>query len=179
VLIREIRVFEGFKTVKMKINVKRKFQKIVNGHTEGYSLIELIMVIVMTGIITAVALPRLSGFSGVDAYSAARQVKSDIRYTQELAISKFRKTKITFDADADPGTYVITSSGPTLNRALPPSSKATFNAVGDGTTGLMYTFNSYGEPDITTDVDDTLRISTPGGDKDITVRAMTGRAAIQ
>ena len=168
--------------MKMKINVKRKFQKIVNGHTEGYSLIELIMIIVMTGIITAIAIPRLAGFSGVDAYSAARQVKSDIRYTQELAISKFRKTTITFDADTDPGTYAITSSGtnPTLlNRALPPSSKATFNAVGDGTTGLEYTFNSYGEPDITTDVDDTLRISTPGGDKDITVRAMTGRAAIQ
>ena len=166
----------------MKINVKRKFQKIVNGHTEGYSLIELIMVIVMTGIITAVALPRLTGFSGVDAYSAAKQVKADIRYTQELAVSKFRETTIIFDADTDPGTYVITSSGtnPTLlNRALPPSSKATFNAVGDGTTGLEYTFNSYGEPDITTGVDDTLTISTSGDSKDIKVIAMTGRAAIQ
>jgi MSHA pilin protein MshC len=167
----------------MKINVKRKFQKIVNGHTEGYSLIELIMIIVMTGIITAIAIPRLAGFSGVDAYSAARQVKSDIRYTQELAVSKFRKTKITFDANKE--TYTIATvdgmhSWPPLNRELPPSSKATFNAVGDGTTGLEYTFNSYGEPDITTDVDDTLRISTPGGSfKDITVRAMTGRAAIQ
>ncbi len=179
-LIREIRVFEGFKTVKMKINVKRKFQKIVNGRTEGYSLIELIMVIVMTGIITAVALPRLAGFRGVDAYSAARQVKADIRYTQELATSKFRKTTITFGADTN--TYAITSSGtnPTLlNRALPPSSKATFDAVGLNTTGLIYTFNSYGEPDATDGADDTLRISTPGGSKDIKVITRTGRAAIQ
>jgi MSHA pilin protein MshC len=165
----------------MKINVKRKFQKIVNGHTEGYSLIELIMVIVMTGIITAVALPRLTGFSGVDAYSAAKQVKADIRYTQELAVSKFRKTKITFDADTDPGTYVITSSGtnPTLlNRALPPSSKATFNAVDDGTTGLVYTFNSYGEPDPTEGADDILKISTPGSSERIQVEPMTGRVSI-
>ena len=166
--------------MKMKINVKRKFQKIVNGHTEGYSLIEVIMVLVMTGIITAIAIPRLAGFSGVDAYSAARQVKSDIRYTQELAMSNFRKTTITFDADADPGAYAITSSGTTLNRELPPSSKATFNAVDDGTTSLIYTFNSYGEPDSTDGAGDTLRISTPGSSvKDITVRAMTGRAAIQ
>ena len=68
----------------------------MNGYTEGYSLIELIMVIAMTGIITAVALPRLAGLNGVDVYSAAKQVKSDIRYTQELAISNFRKTTITF-----------------------------------------------------------------------------------
>jgi MSHA pilin protein MshC len=163
----------------MKINVKRKFQKIVNGRTEGYSLIELIMVIVMTGIITAVALPRLTGFSGVDAYSAAKQVKADIRYTQELAVSKFRKTTIIFDADTY--TYRITSSGtnPTLlNRALPPSSKATFNAVDDGTTGLVYTFNSYGEPDPTEGADDILKISTPGSSERIQVEPMTGRVSI-
>ena len=163
----------------MKINIGKKLRKIVNGRTEGYSLIEMIMVIVMTGIITAVALPRLTGFSGVDAYSAARQVKADIRYTQELAVSKFRKTTITFDADTDPGTYVITSSGtnPTLlNRALPPSSKATFDAA--DSTGLIYTFNSYGEPDPTDGADDILKISTPGSDERIQVEPMTGRVSI-
>ena len=176
-LIREIRVFEGFKTVKMKINVKRKFQKIVNGRAEGYSLVEVTMVLVMTGIITAIAIPRLAGFSGVDVYSAAKQVKADIRYTQELAISNFRKTKITFGTDTS--TYAITYSGTTLDRKLPPSSKAKFNAIGNGTTGQVFAFNSYGEPDITTDVDDTLRISTLGDSKDIKIITKTGRAAIQ
>ena len=166
----------------MKINIEKKLRKIVNGHTEGYSLIEVIMVMVMAGIITAIAIPRLTGFSGVDVYSAARQVKSDIRYTQELAISHFRETTITFGTDTN--TYAITvdpmHSGPTLNRELPPSSKATFNAVGSGTTRQAYTFNSYGEPlYITAGVDDTLRISTPGGSKDIKVITRTGRAAIQ
>ena len=150
----------------------------MNGHTEGYSLIEVIMVVVMAGIVTAMAIPRLAGFSGVDVYSAAKQVKSDIRYTQELAISNFRETTIIFGTDTS--TYAITSSGPTLDRALPPSSKAKFNAIGDGTTRQAYTFNSYGEPlYITTDVDDTLRISTLGDSKDIKVITKTGRAAIQ
>jgi hypothetical protein len=106
-------------------------------------------------------------------------VKADIRYTQELAVSKFRKTTITFDADTDPGTYVITSSGtnPTLlNRALPPSSKATFNAA--DSTGLKYTFNSYGEPDPTEGADDILKISTPGSSERIQVEPMTGRVSI-
>jgi len=162
----------------MKINIGKKLRKIVNGHTEGYSLIEVIIVMVMAGIVTAIAIPRLTGFSGVDVYSAARQVKSDIRYTQELAISNFRKTTITFGTDTN--TYAITSSGTTLNRELPPSSKATFNAIGSGTTRQVYTFNSYGEPlYITAGVDDTLRISTSGGSKDIKVITGTGRAAIQ
>ncbi len=125
----------------------------------------------------AIALPRLTGFSGVDVYSAAKQVRADIRYTQELATSKFRKTTITFGADTN--TYAITSSGPTLNRELPPSSKATFDAVGPNTTGLVYTFNSYGEPDPTDGADDTLRISTPGGSyEDIKVRGINGFAEI-
>ena len=141
------------------------------------------MVLVITGVIAALALPRLTGFSDVDVYSAARQVKADIRYTQELAITNFRKTKITFDANKE--TYTIAtvdgmhSWGP-LDRALPPNSKATFNDVGNGTTGLIYTFNSHGEPDSTNGSTDILRISIPGGSyEDIKVISTSGMAEIQ
>lgn len=176
-LIREIRVFEGFKTVKMKINVEKKFRKIVNGHTEGFSMIELIMVIVIMGITMAIALPKFTAVTEVDLYSTARQVKSDIRYTQELAMSKYRKTTITFGSGND--TYTITSSGPTQTKQLPPRSKATFNAEGSGTTSLVYIFNSSGEPDLTFGAGDTLRISSGSSFKDIEVEAITGRATIQ
>ena len=166
----------------MTIKSLKKFTVLLNRNA-GFTLIEVTMVTVITGVIAALALPRLTGFSDVDVYSAARQVKADIRYTQELAINNFRKTKITFDANK--GTYTIATvdgmhSWPPLDRALPPSSKATFNAVGSGTTGLIYTFNSHGEPDSTNGSGDTLRISTPGGSyEDIKVTAMTGRAEIQ
>jgi prepilin-type N-terminal cleavage/methylation domain-containing protein len=168
----------------MNIKSLKKFTVLLN-RNEGFSLIEVIMVMVMAGVITAIALPRLTGFSDVDVYSAARQVKADMRYTQELAINNFRETKITFGTDTN--TYAITvvdpiihSSVPDLNRKLPPGSKATFNAVGSGTTGLIYTFNSHGEPDSTNGAADTLRISTPGGSyEDIKVTAMTGSAEIQ
>jgi type II secretory pathway pseudopilin PulG len=165
--------------MKMKRTVKRKFWKAVNGNAGGFTTIELIMVIVIMGITSAIALPKLNGFSGIDLYSTARQVKSDIRYTQELAMSKYRTTTITFNSGSD--TYTITSSGPTQTKQLPPSSKATFNAEGSGTTSLVYTFNSSGEPDSTDGAGDTLRISTSSGSsfKDIEVEAITGRATIQ
>ncbi len=156
----------------MKINIKKKLRKIVNGHTEGFSLIEVATVMVMMGIMTAIALPRLTGFSGVDLYNVAKQVKSDIRYTQESAMSKFRETTITFGTDTN--TYAITSSGPTQNKQLPPNSKAIFS---DGST-LIFRFNSSGEA--ITGGGGTLIISSSSVDsvKQIQVSSTTGKAEI-
>ncbi len=149
----------------MKKTVKRKFLDAVNGNAEGFSAIELIMVIVITGIMAAIALPRLS-VSNIDVYSAAKQAKSDIRYTQELAMSKFRETTITFASDGN--TYTIT--GITQPRELPPNSSAIFNA---GST-LEFTFNAYGEP--ITGGDGTLTISSGGSSEQIMVSNITGNA---
>ena len=164
----------------MKINVEKKLWKIVNGNTEGFSTIELIMALVIAGIMAAVALPKFTAVTEVDLYSTARQVKSDIRYTQELAMSKYAIRTIEFTGSSN--AYDIKdSSGVTLeSKKLPPRSRAIFSAIGSGTTGLIYTFNSSGEPDSTDGAGDTLRISTGVSNyKDIEVEAITGRATIQ
>ena len=163
----------------MKINVERKLRKIVNGNVEGFTTIELIMVIVIAGIMAAVALPKFTAVTEVDLYSTARQVKSDIRYTQELAMSKYAIRKIVFAGDDY--TYDIKDSLDQIieSKELPKRSNATFNAEGDTTTSLTYTFNSSGEPDSTDGAGDTLRISSGSSYKDIIVEATTGRATIQ
>ena len=150
----------------MKINIEKKLWKIVNGHNEGFSLIELIIAIVIMGIMAAIAIPKLSN-NNIDLYSVARQVKSDIRYTQELAMSKYRQTAINFIANND--TYTITSSGPTESKKLPVRSKVTFN------TTISFTFNSSGEP---IGGGGTLTISAGGSNKQIMVSNITGRADI-
>ena len=139
----------------------------MSGYTEGFSMIELIMVIVITGIMAAIALPKFNAVTEVDLYSTARQVKADIRYTQELAMSKYRQTAINFTANND--TYTITSSGPTESKKLPVSSKATFN------TTVSFTFNSSGEPN---GGGGTLTISSGGSNKQIVVTSLTGKADI-
>ncbi len=142
----------------------------LNGNKRGFSTIELIMVIVIAGIMSAIALPRLASVSQIDLYSAARQAKSDIRFTQELAMSKYRRTTITFGSNL--GTYIITSSGPTLNKQLPPSSNAVFDA---GST-LEFIFNAYGEP--ITGGDGILTISSGGLSEQIQVSNITGNVNI-
>lgn len=156
----------------MKINVEKKLRKIVNGHTEGFSMIELIMALVIAGITMAIALPKFTAVSEVDLYSAARQAQSDIRYAQELAMSNYRMTTITFASDSD--TYTIT--GITQPRILPPHSNAIFNA---GST-LQFIFNTYGEPitPIGTPGGGTLTMSSGGFNESITVSNVTGAVNI-
>lgn len=154
----------------MMIDNKMKFSEKINYTKRGFSTIELIMALVIAGIMAAVALPRLASVSQIDLYSAARQAKSDIRYAQELAMSKYRITTITFGSNLD--TYTITSSGPTLNRQLPQSSNAIFDA---GST-LVFIFNAYGEP--TTGGDGILTISSGGLSEQIEVSNITGNVNI-
>jgi prepilin-type N-terminal cleavage/methylation domain-containing protein len=159
------------------IDNKMKFSKEANNNERGFSTIELIMVIVIAGIMMAIALPRLASVSQIDIYSTARQVKSDIRYTQDLAMSKYRKTTITFGSNLD--TYTITSSGPTLNKQLPPSSNVIFDA---GST-LEFIFNAYGEPIDSSGVlitggGEILTISVGGLSEQIEVSNITGNVRV-
>jgi hypothetical protein len=108
----------------------------------------------------------------VDLYSTARQVKSDIRLAQQLAMSKYMKTTITFGAGAD--TYSITRGNPvvTVNKNLPGDSRVSFDA------GYSFTFDSSGVP--TAGAGWTVGISSSSaGTKQITVSSTTGRATIQ
>ena len=159
----------------MMIDNKMKFSKKVNDNERGFSTIELIMVIVIAGIMMAVALPKLGVVNTIDLESVTRQIKSDIRYTQEMAMSKYKKATITFDSNLD--TYTITSTGSSESKELPERSKAIFNAVGTGTTNLVFTFDSSGKP--VTGAGGTLRITSEGSYNEIMVENMTGRATIQ
>jgi MSHA pilin protein MshC len=159
----------------MEIDTNMNLLEKLNGDKRGFSTIELIMVIVIAGIMMAIALPKLGVVNTIDLESVTRQVKSDIRYTQEIAMSRYKKATITFDSNLD--TYTITSTGSSESKELPERSKAIFNAVGTGTTNLAFTFNSSGEP--VTGAGGTLRITSEGSYNEIKIENTTGRATIQ
>ncbi|MCP4272208.1 MAG: type II secretion system protein [Gammaproteobacteria bacterium] len=146
----------------------------MNGHNEGFSMIELIIVMVITGIMAAIAFPKFGHVSNIDVYNAASHAKSDIRYAQELAMGNFRRTTIAFTSGSN--SYTIT--GVAQPRELPPNSKAVF------TSNLQCIFNSAGEPVdtagnlITTAGGQTLTISSGGSNEQVTVSNITGTASI-
>lgn len=152
----------------MKVIFKKKLE-LVGRNEKGFTTIELIIVIVIAGIMAAVALPKMNHISTVDLYTTARQVKSDIRYAQELAMSKYTNTTITFNGGAD--TYSITGNGISIPpKFLPPSSRAIFNAT------YSFTFNSSGVPTATAGW--TVGILSGGSSEQVVVSNTTGRATI-
>ena len=67
----------------------------------GVTIVELIMVMVIMGIILALAIPRFEAFYAVKLSGAVNKVISDIRYTQQLAISQHDTYRIIFYADQE------------------------------------------------------------------------------
>ena len=156
----------------MKIDSIKEGRKEINTGVKGFTTVELIIVVVVAGIMMAIALPKLAGtINNVDLHSAARQVKADIRYTQERAMSRYRKTKITFTSNSD--TYTITASGYSESKELPARSKAIFDS---GSTALIFTFNSSGEPIV--GGGGIIKISSGGSYKLVGVYSTTGKVTI-
>ena len=73
--------------------------------SRGFTLIEILMVVVIIGIAGAVIIPQLSSRDDLKVSSAARVVMSDLLYLQNLAITRQRNHYALFDATAQ--TYTL------------------------------------------------------------------------
>ena len=63
----------------------------------GFTLIELVMVIVLIGIIAVFVAPRMLEVTGTKAASFKDKLRADIRYAQNLAMTRNRRTRVYFN----------------------------------------------------------------------------------
>ena len=115
--------------------------------TSGFTLIELIIVIVIMGILAAGVTHVISGQTAMTLDAQARALASDVRYTQNLAMTKNTRYKL---VKASSTQYTISKIGnPTpgsdvLIKTVDLKSGTTFSSFPNGliafdTAGVPYT----------------------------------------
>ncbi len=119
----------------------------------GFTLIELVMVIVLIGIVAAFIAPQLGNVSATKAGSFAGKLRADIRYAQNLAMTRNQRARVTFRTV--PNGYDVTQGGnPVADPAIGGNLSVTLN-TGDyvgvsisfiGFTGSYVEFDSLSVP---------------------------------
>jgi prepilin-type N-terminal cleavage/methylation domain-containing protein len=150
---------------------------------KGFTLVEIIIVVATIALLTWLALPK-NYVTDTRIGAAARKIKEDIRYAQELAMTKGKAHQIRFFSSTNPSptnSYEIVTA--TLGAVKNPLTGAAsyvvnfnsgdFSGVQIGTTTTIE-FNGLGRPTFSP----ANTISLNGGSKVITVTAETGRVEV-
>ena len=147
----------------MICRIKALFQKTfgIVADSKGFTLVELIMVVVLISIMAVSVVPKFLDTSAFSLAGGAAMAAADIRYTQELAMGTHASKSIVFTS----GNTHYTVGSQTVN--LP--SKVSISS------GATFTFNSLGEP--TGGGGSSVTLSAGAETKTITVDSYTGRVS--
>ncbi len=147
-------------TAHQKVNLPQRIRRVVSA-SPGFTLIELIMVIVLIGILAVSIMPKFVDTSAISLHGGAAMIAADIRYAQELAMSTNQPKSITFTNGV---SSYDTVDGRTINL---PSHVSIL-------TGATFNFNTLGEPT----AGGLVTISAGGPTKTINVESDTGNVSI-
>jgi MSHA pilin protein MshC len=166
---------------------KRPVAPISPYRSSGFTFVELIVVMVLAGILAAVATARYFNRTGFDAASYAEQLRGMVRYGQKLAIAQNRNVWVVGSVDGIALCYANALPCPAASQVLPPTgtnsgnkNTKTFCAVGgayaaawycegrpDGVTMIPsgyslspFYFNGLGKPYVQADLPSSGTIST-------------------
>lgn len=152
----------------------------------GFTVIEILIVLVIITIAALTAVPMMSSASSIQIRSASSMIAADLEYAKSMAISRGRNYSVMFDQNAD--SYWIED----MDGVIPHPVKKGFNYLVDfrgdsrlnrvDITGASFsggsppavTFNSMGSPDS----GGTVSLEAGGTTVTITVEPITGYISI-
>ena len=156
---------------------------------KGFTLIEIIIVVIILSIAAMVAIPMMSSASSVQIRSAANLIAADLEYAKSMAISRGQNYLVKFDKDND--SYGIYKDGETdpiqhpvkkgFDYVMDFSSDKRLGKVDitnvnfDGTDSNVVEFDCLGSP---TGNGGTITISADGMTAIISVEPVTGYITI-
>ena len=123
--------------------------------SKGFTLVELIVVILIVGILSISVAPRFFGVSSYEDRKASDELRSALRHTQQLAMNRggnvqLLLTATNFTVQLTDGTSLRSPDGrmpyvktfPTNVTVSPTPSTITYNTLGKPNAGLTITVGS-------------------------------------
>ncbi|MEK6208765.1 MAG: GspH/FimT family pseudopilin [Pseudomonadota bacterium] len=141
----------------------------------GFTLVELVVVLMLVGILAVVAIPRLVGIGSYDTLGFYDRVASGLRYAQKQAIAKRRVVCVNFGAASVTFTFEPTAGLGCTAGLAGPHGQSPYTAVPQGSgiaftsTPTNFSFDALGRPS----TGQTISI-TGDGIRTLTVEPETG-----
>lgn len=148
----------------------------------GFTLVELVVIMLLLGILAFTAIPRFPDKGAIDVSATAEQLANDIRYTQSLAMTSGQRNRINLAA----ASYQITTSAgtPVTHPATGSTAAIALGNVSLGGYSGYIAFDGKGIP--YTDVagtalstDATITLNSAGDTRQVVVSPQTGRVIVQ
>lgn len=89
------------KAAKADCSVGRYARYCLSGADSGFTMVEIVIVIVVIGIAALLAIPMMSSASSLQLRSAANMLAADLEYAKSTAISRGQNYSVVFDTGAD------------------------------------------------------------------------------
>jgi len=155
------------------------------GRVSGFTLIELVMVIVLIGIIAIAAAPKLGNVTSTNAAALRDKLRADLRYAQDLAMTRNQRYRLYINSapaptpngyavvyDASGGawsSFGIVQNPDSSGSLSVPLNSGQFSGITVASTVNPIEFNSLGKPS-----GGAATITVSPGSYTISVTAETG-----
>lgn len=145
---------------------------------KGFTLIELVMVLVMLGVLAIFAAPRVFNRGDFDARGFHDQTLSQLRFAQKTAIAQRRAVCVSFTANSITLTRASAEASASCDTALNgPTGRAVLTApsgVSYAATPVGFRFDGLGQPIEGASTPAPRTIQVTNATPTITVEAVTG-----